>query len=69
MTGKRLKKIIQHMLLIFCVLKKKKYVQLIFPKSFWIVKKKNFINDSNRRKRRLAFSRSKKTFALLHGIT
>ena len=32
MIGKRLKKIIQQLLLIFCILKKKKYVQLIFQK-------------------------------------
>ena len=30
MSGKRLKKVIRQLLLIFCVLKKKKYTQLIF---------------------------------------
>ena len=40
MIGKRLRKIILQLLLIFCVLKKKKYVQLISQKLIQIVKNK-----------------------------
>ena len=37
MIGKRLRKIIQQLFLIFCILKKKKYVQLIFQKLIQIL--------------------------------
>ena len=53
MIGKRLKKIIRQLLLIFCILKKKI---------------NNSINDSTRRKKRLALSCSKKQSTLLRGI-
>ena len=39
MIGKRLRKIIQQLSLIFCILKKKKYAQLIFQKFIRTVKK------------------------------
>ena len=45
MIGKRLRKIIQHLLLIFCILTKKKHAQLISQKLIRTVKKK-YINDS-----------------------
>ena len=41
MIGKLLRKTIRQLLLIFCILKKKKYVQLISQKLIRIVKKKN----------------------------
>ena len=40
MTGKRLKKIIEQLLLVFCILKKKNYVQLIFQNITQPVKNK-----------------------------
>ena len=40
MTGKRLKKINEQLLLIFCILKKKKYVQLIIQNITQPVKNK-----------------------------
>ena len=40
MIGKRLRKVIPQLLLIFCVLKKKKYVQLISQKLIQIVENK-----------------------------
>ena len=46
MTGKRLKKIIRQLLLIFCILKNKIYVQTYISKLNSNVKKKNSINDS-----------------------
>ena len=39
MIGKRLRKIVQELLLIFYIPKKKKYVQLLSPKLIRIVKK------------------------------
>ena len=63
-----MRKIIQQLLLIFCLLKKRKHVQLISQISIRIVKSKNSINDSKRRKKRMALSCSKKLSALLHGI-
>ena len=45
MIGKRLRKIIQQLLLIFYILKKKKYVQLIFQKLIRKMKNSS-INDS-----------------------
>ena len=47
----QLRKIIQQFLLIFCILKKEKYVQLISQKLIRIVKK-NYINDSKRRRKK-----------------
>ena len=46
MIGKHLRKIIQQLLLMFCILKKKKYVQLISQKLIRIVKTTNSMNDS-----------------------
>ena len=40
MIGKCLRKIIRQLLLIFCIPKKKKYVQFISQKLIWIVKNK-----------------------------
>ena len=40
MIGKRLQKIIQQLLLMFCILKKWKYVQLIFQNITQTVKNK-----------------------------
>ena len=54
MSGKRLRKVSEQLLLIFHILKKKKYFQLIFQKLIWIVKTNNYLNDSKRRKRRMA---------------
>ena len=45
MNGKRLRKIIEQLLLIFYILKKKKYVQLIFQKLLRNVKKNNSLNE------------------------
>ena len=45
MNGKRLRKIIEQLLLIFYILEKKKYVQLIFQKLLQIVKKNNSLNE------------------------
>ena len=42
MTGKRLIKIIQQLLIIFCILKKEKYFQLILPHITQPVKNKSF---------------------------
>ena len=55
----------------FCILKKWKYVQLIFQKLTPIVqkKKKNLYNDPKQRKRHLALSCSKRLPALLRGTT
>ena len=65
MIVKCLRKIIQQLLLKFCILKKKKYVQLIFQKLIQIVKTNNSINKSKRRKRRMALSYSKKTIYIV----
>ena len=56
MTGKRLRKIIRQLLLIFCILKNKIYVQTYISKLNSNVKKKNSINDSKWRKRMEALS-------------
>ena len=56
MIGKRLRKLIQQLLLIFYILKKKKYVQLISQKLIRIMKNKNSLNDFKRRKRWMALS-------------
>ena len=55
------------MLLIFCALKKKKYVQFISQKLVRI-EKKNYINDSKWRNRMLALSCSKKTVCIVKRI-
>ena len=68
MTWKRLRKIIWQLLLIFCVLKKKKYTLLILQNVTLPIKNKNSINDSKWRKRKIT-SCSKKIAALLHGRT
>ena len=60
MIRKRLRKIIRHLPLIFCIPKKNKYVQVISQKVIRIVEKKISINDSKRRKSRMALSYSKK---------
>ena len=50
---RRLRRIIRHLLVIFCILKEKKYIQLISQKLIRFVKnKQNSINDSKRRKRK-----------------
>ena len=69
MIGKCLRKINQQLLSIFCILKKKKNVQLIFKKLIQVVKKNNSINDSKQRKSRMALSCSKKLATLLRGVT
>ena len=46
MTGKRFRKIIMQMVLVFYILKNWKYVQVIFQKLIRIVKKIFFLNDS-----------------------
>ena len=56
----------------FCILKKWKYVQLIFQKLTPIVLKKikkNLYNNPKQRKRHLALSCSKRLPALLRGTT
>ena len=63
--GEHLRKIIQHLLLIFCALKENKYVQLIYKKLIRIAKKKITINNPKRRNRRLALSSSKKTICII----
>ena len=65
MIGKCWRKIIRKLLLTFCILKKKKIFRLIYQKLIRIVKK-NSINDSKQRKRRMTLSCSKK---LLREIT
>ena len=69
MIGKRLRRIIRQLLLIFCILNKKKYVQLISQKIIRTVKKKhkktNSIRVSKRRKRRLALSCGKETIYII----
>ena len=45
MIGKRLRKIIRQLLLIFCILKKNKYFQLIFQKLIRIVKTNMIPNE------------------------
>ena len=40
MIGKRLRKIIRQLLLIFCILKKKKYVQLVSQELIRVVENK-----------------------------
>ena len=57
---KDLEKIIQQLLSLFCILKEKKYVLLIFEK-FKLQKTNNSLNDSELRKRRLTLSCCKKT--------
>ena len=51
--------------LIFCIPKKNKYVQVIAQKVIGIVKKKNSINDSKRRKSRMALSCRKKAVYII----
>ena len=65
MIGKHLKKVIQQLVLTFCVPKKKKYAQLISQKLIRIVKINNSINDSKQRKRRMTLSCSKKTVYII----
>ena len=50
MIGKLLRKTIRQLLLIFCILKKKKYVQLISQKLIRNVKKKNPLMIPNEEK-------------------
>ena len=57
MIGKRLRKIIRQLLLIFCILKKNKYFQLIFQNINHNTN--NSVNDSKSRKRKMALSCSK----------
>ena len=57
--GKKI--IIWQLLLIFCKLKKKEYVQLISQKLIRIVEKNNSTDDFKRRKRRLALFYGKET--------
>ena len=69
MIGKRLTKIIRPLLLVFCILKKKKYVHLIFQKLFWIVKKKILLMITNEEKKCWHYLALKRLSALLRGIT
>ena len=62
---KKMRKIMQQMLLIFCMLKKKKYILLMFEVITRIMKKSYSFNDLKRRK--MALSCSKKLSALLRG--
>ena len=71
MIGKRLRKIFQQLLLMFCILKKKKYTLLIFQNITQPVKKKKKIplmiqNEENEGRHYLAV---KKLSTLLRGIT
>ena len=69
MIGKRLKKIIRQLLLIFCIRKKKKYVQIISQKLIQIVKKKIILlMISNEEKEGWHFLAVKKLYTLLRGI-
>ena len=63
------RKVVRQLLLILCVLKKKKYVQFIFQNLFKLWKTNNSIDDSKWRKRKLALSCSKKLSALVRGTT
>ena len=58
---KTFEKIIKQMLLMIYTLKTQKYVLPIFPKLIVIVKKKICLNDTQRRKKKLALFSSKKT--------
>ena len=58
MIGKILRKVIQQLLLIFCILKKKKYFQLIIQNITQPVKSNDSLNDFKRKIRRMALSSS-----------
>ena len=67
--GERLRKIIQHLLLMFCALKKNKYVQLIYKKLIRIVKKKLLLTIPNKETEDWHYLPLKKLSALLREIT
>ena len=69
MTGKRLRKIIQQLLLMLHALGKWKHSPLIFQKLTQIVKTNDSLNDPKLRKRKLALTFNKKLPPFLKGIT
>ena len=69
MTGKRLRKIIQQLLLMLHALGKWKHSPLIFQKLTQIVKTNDSLNDPKLRKRKLALTFNKKLSPFLKGIT
>ena len=62
---KTFEKIIKQMLLMTYTLKRQKYGLPIFPKLIVIVKKKNCLNDTQRRKKKLALFSSTKTIPIV----
>ena len=69
MTGKRLRKIIRQLFLMFYILKKQKYALPIFQKLTWIVKKKIILMIPNKEKEGWHYLAVKKLSVLLRGIT
>ena len=69
MTGKRLTKIIQQLLLMLLALGKWKHSPLIFQKLTQIVKTNDSLTDPKLRKRKLALTFNKKLSPFLKGIT
>ena len=67
--GEHLRKIIQHLLLIFCALKENKYVQLIYKKLIRIAKKKLLLIIPNEETEDWHYRPVKKLSALLREIT
>ena len=64
MTGKYLRKIIKQLLLMFCILKKKKYSLLTFPNMAQPTKKIIFLKIPNK-KRRLILSYNKSILCII----
>ena len=69
MIGKHLGKIIRQLLLIFCILKKNKYVQLISQKLIQFVKGNILLMIPNEQKEDRYYLAVKKLSTLLRGIT
>ena len=65
---KTLRKIIQQLLLIFCILKKKKYLQFLFQKLIRILKN-NFLMIPNEEKEGQHYLAAKNPSSLLRGVT
>ena len=68
MTGKRLRKIIRQLFLMFYISKKQKYALPIFQKLTWIVKKKIILMIPNKEKEGWHYLAVKKLSVLLRGI-
>ena len=66
MIGKNLRKTIEQLLSIFCMLKKKKYMLLMFPN---ITRERQVIFFNDYKQTRMALFCSEKLAALLRGIT